>query len=100
MVKKNYPLPWKRVAITSIVLLMFVSFLSLAATAQTTISTGSIVGTISDPQGAVVSDARVTITNTATNQITTVTSNSAGAFNSGALVPGEYRLQVSAKGFS
>jgi hypothetical protein len=31
--------------------------------AQTTVSTGSIVGTLTDPQGAVISGARVTVTN-------------------------------------
>jgi hypothetical protein len=74
--------------------------LSLTVFGQTTISTGSIVGTVTDPQGAVVDGARIAITNIATAQTLTVTSNSAGAFNSGALVPGNYKVQVSAKGFS
>lgn len=75
-------------------------FFSAVALAQTTVSTGSIVGTVSDPSGAVVNGARVTITNTATGQVSSVTTNSAGAFNSGALTPGDYRAQASAKGFS
>jgi hypothetical protein len=68
--------------------------------AQTTVSTGSIVGTVSDPSGLVVSGASVTITNVATGQLIDLTTNSAGSFNSGALIPGNYRTQVSAKGFS
>src|SRR5882762_5911964 len=68
--------------------------------AQTTVSTGSIVGTVTDPSGAVVSGARITITNTATGQTIELTSNSAGAFNSGAISPGSYKVQVSAKGFN
>jgi len=68
--------------------------------AQTTISTGSIVGSVSDPSGALVSGARISIKNTATNQEFSVTSNSSGAFNSGALVPGTYKVLVTAKGFS
>jgi hypothetical protein len=68
--------------------------------AQTTIATGSIVGTASDPTGAVLSGADVTITNVATGQLIGLTSNASGAFNSGALVPGNYKTQVSAKGFS
>jgi hypothetical protein len=48
----------------------------------------------------VVIGAKVTITNIATGQIVSLATNSSGAYNSGALVPGSYRLQVSAKGFS
>ncbi len=68
--------------------------------AQTTLSTGSINGTVTDPSGAVISDAKVVITNTGTGQTLNLTSNSAGAFSSGPLDPGNYKVQVSAKGFS
>ncbi len=68
--------------------------------AQTTLSTGSIVGTVTDPSGAVVDGAKVVIANTGTNQTVTLTSNSAGAFSTGPLDPGSYKVQVSAKGFS
>ena len=78
----------------------FVLLLSTIALAQTTVSTGSIVGTVIDPSGAVLSGAKVTITHIATGQVISLTTNSSGAFSSGALNPGEYRAQVSAKGFS
>jgi Carboxypeptidase regulatory-like domain len=68
--------------------------------AQTTVGTGSIVGTVTDQSGAVVSGAKVTITNQATGQRSDVTSNSSGAFNSGALSPGTYQVQITSKGFS
>ncbi len=71
-----------------------------AVTAQTTVGTGSIIGVVNDPSGAVVGGASVTITNTATNLVIKVTSNSSGSYTSGALTPGDYRVQVSAKGFS
>ena len=67
--------------------------------AQTTVGTGSIVGTVSDPSGAVVIGAEITITNVATGQVVKLTTNSFGSFNSGALLPGNYKTQVSAKGF-
>src|SRR5262252_7294106 len=69
-------------------------------TAQTTLSTGSISGTVQDPSGAAVSGAKVTITNIATGQKVELTSNSSGAYNSGPLAPGNYKIQVSAKGFN
>src|SRR5262249_17920879 len=67
--------------------------------AQTTVSTGSIVGLVSDPSGAVIAGAQIAITNTATRQLIEVTTNSAGSFLSGALIPGRYRVIVSTKGF-
>ena len=56
--------------------------------AQTTVGTGSIVGTITDPTGAVVSGARITVTNIGTGQVNVLTTNAAGSYNSGALPPG------------
>src|ERR1700680_2311107 len=68
--------------------------------AQTTVGTGSIVGTASDPSSAVISGAEITITNLATGQLTHLFTNSSGSFNSGALIPGDYKTRLSAKGFS
>jgi hypothetical protein len=67
---------------------------------QTTAGTGSIVGTVSDPIGAVIGGARIGITNMATRRVIRRTTNSSGLFNSGALLPGNYKTLVSAKGFS
>ena len=67
---------------------------------QTTVGTGSIIGTVTDSSGAVVGGASVTITNAATNLVIKLTTNSSGAYTSGALTSGDYRVQVSAKGFS
>ncbi|HEV2395684.1 MAG TPA: carboxypeptidase regulatory-like domain-containing protein [Candidatus Sulfotelmatobacter sp.] len=67
--------------------------------AQTTTGTGSIVGTITDPSAALIHGAKITITNVATRQLMALVSNSAGLFNSGALIPGNYRIQISAEGF-
>jgi len=68
--------------------------------AQTTVGTGSIVGTVSDPSGAVISGAKVAITNIATQQVVSLATNSSGSFNSGALIPGEYQVRISSEGFS
>jgi Carboxypeptidase regulatory-like domain len=66
---------------------------------QTTISTGSIVGTVTDPQGAVVPSARVTITDKATAHAITMQTTSAGTYASGALAPSQYVVRVEAQGF-
>src|SRR5258708_33439736 len=68
--------------------------------AQTTISTGSIVGTVTDPSGAVVGGAKVLISNKGTNQVITTTTTSSGSFASGALTPGDYTVRVEAGGFT
>jgi carboxypeptidase family protein len=68
--------------------------------AQTTVGTGSILGTVTDPTGAVVSGAKVVITNEGTGQAQALTTNASGAYTSGPLNPGSYKVQLSAKGFS
>src|SRR5256885_1978423 len=82
-----------------IVCISFITFSQLPARAQSTISTGSIQGTVTDPNGAVVPGATVTITNKATGQSSKITSSASGSYASGALIPGEYTVKVEAKGF-
>jgi hypothetical protein len=83
--------------------LLAVGFLSLGsaepAFAQATVSTGSIQGTILDPNGAVVSTAKLTIINKDTGQKIEPEVSSAGTYNSGPLPPGQYVVRVAAQGF-
>ena len=72
----------------------------LPAFPQTTISTGGIVGTVSDATGALIPAAKVTITNKATGRTLIVTTSSGGLYNSGPLPPAEYMVRVEAVGFS
>ena len=88
---------WLNAISVSIVLILL--GLSGAIFAQTTISTGSIQGTVTDPSGAVVPGARISILNKGTNKVTETTTNSAGTFASGALIPGQYTVRIEAKGF-
>jgi len=74
------------------------SVLSCAGFAQTTVSTGSITGTVTDASGAVVAGAKVTITGP-TAQTVKATTNDHGGYASGSLVPGVYAVRVEAKGF-
>src|SRR6202521_2808020 len=94
--------PGKFARVFVFVLAAWLTLLSIAhpLCAQTTVSTGSIVGTVSDPSGAVISGAKVLITRVATGQLINLTTNSSGSLNPAALVPGNHELLVSTKGFS
>ncbi|HMG72198.1 MAG TPA: carboxypeptidase regulatory-like domain-containing protein [Pyrinomonadaceae bacterium] len=60
---------------------------------------GTISGTITDANGATVSGASVTITNTANNQSFNTTTGSDGTYASPVLSPGNYTVRVNAAGF-
>ncbi len=68
------------------------------AFAQTSVSNGSISGTVTDATGAVVPNARVTMTGP-TGQTVHATTSGAGTYSSGALIPGTYSVRAEAKGF-
>jgi len=79
--------------------IMVVIASSTALFAQTTISTGSIQGTVTDPSGAVLGGVKVTITQESTGRLITTTTTSSGTYASGALTPGDYMVRVEASGF-
>jgi hypothetical protein len=72
--------------LTLIALLVVLS--STLVSAQTTVAQGSIQGIVTDPSGAVVSGAKITITHKATGQVVTTSSTSPSTYNSGGLIPG------------
>ena len=69
------------------------------ATLIAQVDRGSIVGAITDPSGARVSGAQVTLTNRETNQSTRVTSNDAGDYKADLLRIGTYSIAVEKQGF-
>src|SRR5215470_14245497 len=60
----------------------------------------SLRGTVTDPQGAAVNGATVTLTNTDTNQNLVSTSDANGIYQFNALPPVPYRLTVEKAGFT
>src|SRR5437588_520116 len=66
--------------------------------AQTTF--GSITGTVTDKSSAVIPGAGVTVTNEATGFSRRVLSGRDGVYTVPDLLPGTYRLEAEAKGFS
>src|SRR5258708_995333 len=61
--------------------------------------TGSIEGTVTDPHGAVVQNASVSVRNTATNATRDATAGSDGHYRVTELAPGHYEVKVSAPSF-
>jgi Carboxypeptidase regulatory-like domain len=78
-------------------LLLISAFLPVSLFAQ--LDTGGITGTITDPSGAVVPGAKVTLTNTGTSVAQTTQSTSTGTYSFSGVRPGTYNLRVEAQGF-
>ena len=62
-------------------------------------STGSILGTVKDPSGAVVPEAIVTIKSVSTGTTRALTTTDAGTYSAIALLPGNYHVSYEASGF-
>jgi hypothetical protein len=80
-----------------------VVFLTLAvwvgrAGAQTA-NTATVLGTVTDPSGAVIGGATVTLTNTGTGISQTTAANSAGQYTFPSVRPGTYSVKVTMTGF-
>lgn len=67
---------------------------------QATTAAGTIQGTITDPSGAVIPSASITITNEQTGASAKTTSNASGYYTSGPLIPGTYLVSVTKSGFA
>jgi hypothetical protein len=67
---------------------------------QTQITTGTIQGTVTDPNGGIVPGANVEIKNLETNFSKTLTTDEGGRFVALALPPGKYSVTVSKQGFA
>ena len=76
-----------------LVLLLF------AVTAFAQRDLGTIVGTVTDPQGGVIPNAKITITEDATGLNYEVVSGASGDFTRPALKPGTYTVTAEAPGF-
>jgi hypothetical protein len=85
---------WLRAGIYLVV--VFFSFVAVAAAQY---DTGSIVGIIHDPSGAVISGASVKVTNLKTDRVYEVKTGSAGEYEVPGLQAGTYKVEVQHSGF-
>ena len=67
--------------------------------AQSEIGGATLNGTVTDPSGAAIPNAKVTITNTATGVTRTLTTNEAGLFNFTRVPVGTYDMTIESGGF-
>ena len=77
-----------------LILLPVSTGLGLARTLDT-----AILGTVTDPSGAVIPSASATIAQPSTGRTNTVTTSNGGTYEVRYLFPGEYTVEVSATGF-
>jgi len=90
---KNFSI--KFIAVVAIALLIGIG----QTFAQSTV-TGGINGKITDPQGAIVPNATVTVTNIGTNSVVTVNATDDGTYKVANLQPGRYRVETTVAGFA
>ncbi len=86
---------------TSLVMsLLLLLLLPLAVSAQVTSSTSSVTGVVTDPNGAVIAGATVTLTDTKTSKQVTTTTDEQGVYRFAQVQPGQgYTISVTAGGF-
>jgi hypothetical protein len=82
---------------SSLFLVFFLAASPIAAHAQAVF--GSIVGTVTDPTGAVIPNATVIVTDTNKGVSQNVVTNATGDFTVSRLIPDTYSVKASAQGF-
>ncbi|MGI8732130.1 MAG: TonB-dependent receptor domain-containing protein [Pyrinomonadaceae bacterium] len=84
---------------TAVKLLMLALLFLLPLTAGAQTHRGSVRGTVTDPNGAAIPGAEITIINQATGETRVVPSGSGGEYAVVSLDAGEYRMSFAATGF-
>jgi len=75
------------------------SALLLVSPARAQLASGSITGVVTDPSGAAISGAKITVTNVAQGVSTTTVTNADGVYNVPHLIPGTYAVKADMTGF-
>src|SRR5947209_16345353 len=84
----------------ALVLLIIVAFAAaIRLDAQQNVTASALSGTVTDPAGAAVAGATVTIAYAGTGRVQTVSTDDAGRYLFNYVPVGEYRLKVEKEGF-
>lgn len=89
----------KRTCFVITLVVCAVTLLWQSPTAKAQLTTGGIVGVVTDPSGSRVPDVTVTATEVATSTATTVTSDSSGSYSITPLKIGDYTVSFQKTGF-
>src|SRR6266851_435470 len=79
--------------------LVLLSLLALSLGAFSQIQNGQFTGTVTDPSGAAIANAKVIVTNVGTNLSVTTTTDQTGLYKFNELPVGTYRITAEAQGF-
>ncbi len=80
-------------------IILSLGLLALASSMPAQVFTGTITGTITDPNAASISGATIRATNEANGDTRTATSNAAGLYTLSQLPPGSYEISAEMTGF-
>src|SRR6267142_698931 len=83
----------------AILVALLATTLLLSGSAIAQVDAGAVRGTVTDPTGAVVANAKVTLTNDATGLSTATVTSADGAYTFGPVKIGPYTIDVEAAGF-
>lgn len=83
-----------------ILMLLFILFLTAGSVSAQTSNSGTLTGVVQDEKGAAIPGAIVRAKNIGTNAERTATTTGEGVYEFSQLVPGAYRVEVEAQGFS
>jgi hypothetical protein len=82
-----------------ILTLITCAVLSVGSVALAQVTSARLNGTVADETGATIAHARITVTNTATNQSRQITADDSGNYQLPSLPPGPYTITTTAEGF-
>jgi|GEM_PF-5177102 len=74
-------------------------FLASFATANAQQVFGTVFGTVTDPSGGALANAKVTLTDTNKGTSFEVTTDASGNYSKGQLIPDTYKVTIEAPGF-
>lgn len=89
----------RRAVVLSFIIVVACHFVAPTSSFGQASTKGTITGTVTDPTGAVIPGAEITISNIETGFTRTITTDQSGNYTAISLDPGSYRVEVLVQGF-